>query len=72
MKAKQSNRDLGLILILFLSARLMILAAFATDALFTYGDYVHYFNLARLSFFVSPTIIFSRHSPLGGASIRLG
>lgn len=49
MKTKRSNRDFGLILTLFLSARLMILAAFATDTLFTYGDYVHYFNLARLS-----------------------
>ena len=39
----------SLILVLFLSSRLMMLLAFPLENLITYGDYQHYFNLASLS-----------------------
>ncbi|MCB0166119.1 MAG: DUF2029 domain-containing protein [Anaerolineae bacterium] len=41
--------DFLLILILFLTSRLMLLLAFPTDSLMAYGDYQHYFNVAGLS-----------------------
>jgi len=39
----------SLILILFVSSRLMMLLAFPLENLITYGDYQHYFSLADLS-----------------------
>lgn len=41
--------DFSLILILFLTSRLMLLLAFPIDSLMAYGDYQHYFNVAGLS-----------------------
>ncbi len=44
-----AKRTFQLILILFVAGRLMMLAAFTPEAIATYGDFEHYFNLARLS-----------------------
>lgn len=46
-----NGQRLGLrfVLILFIGSRLMLLAAFTPEAIVAYGDYEHYFNLARLS-----------------------
>ncbi|MCB9078583.1 MAG: DUF2029 domain-containing protein [Anaerolineaceae bacterium] len=43
------NFDFSLILILFVTSRLMLLLAFPIDSLIVYGDYQHYFNVASLS-----------------------
>lgn len=43
------NVDFSLILILFLTSRLMMLLAFPIDSVIVYGDYQHYFNVAGLS-----------------------
>jgi len=43
------HRGFLLILVLFLAFRLMLLMAYPPEALTTYGDYRHYYNLARLS-----------------------
>jgi len=40
---------LGIVVALFLSFRLMLLMAYPVDYLTHYGDYMHYFNLARLT-----------------------
>jgi 4-amino-4-deoxy-L-arabinose transferase-like glycosyltransferase len=47
----QQRLGLGLrfVLILFVGSRLMLLAAFTPEAIAAYGDYEHYYNLARLS-----------------------
>jgi 4-amino-4-deoxy-L-arabinose transferase-like glycosyltransferase len=47
----QPRLGLGLrfVVILFVGSRLMMLAAFTPEAIAAYGDYEHYFNLARLS-----------------------
>ncbi len=49
MKRLRLNPDLRLILIVFVGSRLMLLAAFPAESFLAYGDYEHYFNLARLS-----------------------
>jgi hypothetical protein len=41
--------NIGFILLLFVTGRLMMLMAFPAENLITYGDYQHYFNLANLS-----------------------
>jgi len=43
-----STTNFSLILILFLTSRLMMLLAFPPENLIFYGDYQHYFNLADL------------------------
>jgi len=50
MLTKNSNSaDFSLILILFLTSRLMLLMAFPPENLIYYGDYQHYFNLADMT-----------------------
>ena len=49
MNQSRPNQDFKLILILFITSRLMLLAALPPEAITTYGDYEHYANLARLS-----------------------
>lgn len=47
---QRSNRqDLTLLLALFIGSRLMILAAFTPESIIAYGDFEHFFNLARLT-----------------------
>jgi hypothetical protein len=41
--------NVSVILLLFLTGRLMLLLAFPPENLITYGDYQHYFNLADMS-----------------------
>jgi len=45
----QSHQDFLLILILFAAFRLMMLLAFPVEALTSYGDFRHYYNVASLS-----------------------
>ena len=49
MNQSHQSHDFKLILILFITSRLMLLAALPPEAITAYGDYEHYFNLARLS-----------------------
>lgn len=49
MSETRTNQDFRLVLISFIGARLMLLAAVTPEAIITYGDYEHYFNLALLS-----------------------
>ena len=49
MNLSRKHQDFRLVLILFISSRLMLLAAFTPEAIIAYGDYEHYFDLARLS-----------------------
>jgi hypothetical protein len=43
-----TTSDFSLVLILFLTSRLMLLLAFPLETLISYGDYRHYFNLAEI------------------------
>lgn len=47
--ASSSTSDFSLVLILFLTSRLMLLLAFPPENLIFYGDYRHYFNLAEIT-----------------------
>jgi len=47
--SSRASQDFKLVLILFISFRLMMLVAFTPEAIISYGDYEHYYNLARLS-----------------------